>query len=510
MKIQDAKSDYYNHYFPSGGDNGFNTNGGNTNYRNFPVDNDWIVGLSWYYHTSHSTSWRWGLLGGDTGWARSLSARPVNYMTHLNTDYREAKLLPDHPYFELYKENITDKFYGEQSKPIGKTFTFHVQLAGDIRTPPSGVYYTDSEDATTRPTVRTWYSPHYTPACSADRGSECSLQNYPSPQWTTWTTIKEEGFKVDDAFDERQINIRFKFIDDSIDIDNLNITIIKFDKLIHNINVKNRWLLSDDKTNLTFFADTFELRSKPNAQGYFYDVTKGFSSLWNTLKSISLVDANYTLASDYNADDYIPPYREDLIESNGYIELNYNNPNEVYIGIEAGPAGLTIDWDDGTYDTYYESDHNLFASKQYESSDENRTIRIFGDVTRFGFDETMLQEETGSHTTKASILYANEKISSAKIQGMSTIRAFDNAFNNAKNATSIDIVDFDTLNVYSMHGVFWDCREITSLDVGNWITNDVIDMSFLFSGCNNLNSINGLDKLTTSKVKSFNSMFGGL
>jgi surface protein len=66
--------------------------------------------------------------------------------------------------------------------------------------------------------------------------------------------------------------------------------------------------------------------------------------------------------------------------------------------------------------------------------------------------------------------------------------------------------DFNTANVTSMQGMFFNCRNLTSLDLSALNTANVTDMSFMFDNCENLASLN-LSDLNTAKVTNMTSMF---
>ena len=63
-------------------------------------------------------------------------------------------------------------------------------------------------------------------------------------------------------------------------------------------------------------------------------------------------------------------------------------------------------------------------------------------------------------------------------------------FGECYRLTSLDISNFNTLNVTSMGGMFSGCTSLTSLNLSNFNTSNVIDMGGMFSGCTSLTSLN--------------------
>ena len=52
--------------------------------------------------------------------------------------------------------------------------------------------------------------------------------------------------------------------------------------------------------------------------------------------------------------------------------------------------------------------------------------------------------------------------------------------------TSLDLSNFNTINVNNMGVMFSYCSSLTSLGLSNFNTNNVTNMSYMFSGCSSL------------------------
>ena len=79
-------------------------------------------------------------------------------------------------------------------------------------------------------------------------------------------------------------------------------------------------------------------------------------------------------------------------------------------------------------------------------------------------------------------------------------------FKGLTNITRIEFINFDTSEVTSMYGMFYDCISITSLNLNNFDTSKVQRLDAMFYDCFSLESLD-LSKFNTSSVKSMNSLF---
>ena len=75
-------------------------------------------------------------------------------------------------------------------------------------------------------------------------------------------------------------------------------------------------------------------------------------------------------------------------------------------------------------------------------------------------------------------------------------------FHNCQKLTSLDLSSFDTINVNTMAYMFYNCKNLTTLDLSNFDTNKVTDMSVMFSYCKNLTTVKVIncDESTKNKI----------
>ena len=74
------------------------------------------------------------------------------------------------------------------------------------------------------------------------------------------------------------------------------------------------------------------------------------------------------------------------------------------------------------------------------------------------------------------------------------------------NLTTLDVSNFDTSKVTNMHNMFYNCRTLTTLDLSNFDTINVTDMYSMFASCSNLTTLD-LSNFNTNKVYNMNRVF---
>ena len=102
-------------------------------------------------------------------------------------------------------------------------------------------------------------------------------------------------------------------------------------------------------------------------------------------------------------------------------------------------------------------------------------------------------------------------LSNMDISGMTSMK---DMFRKDTSLTNITFGDnFNTANVTSMNGVFWDCNSLTSIDLSNFNTSSVTDINNMFAGCSSLTALD-LSNFDTSNVTSMgnpgNYSYGGM
>ncbi len=88
-------------------------------------------------------------------------------------------------------------------------------------------------------------------------------------------------------------------------------------------------------------------------------------------------------------------------------------------------------------------------------------------------------------------------------QGMSSM------FKNCSSLESIDLSNFDTKNVISMHSMFRGCSSLKKLDLTNFDTSSVRSMFEMFYDCSNLEKILVSDKWIINEGTNITYMFNG-
>ena len=80
-------------------------------------------------------------------------------------------------------------------------------------------------------------------------------------------------------------------------------------------------------------------------------------------------------------------------------------------------------------------------------------------------------------------------------------------FYNCGKLTSIDLSSFDTSNVTRLINLFYGCSSLVSLDLSSFNTSNLQYATSLFEGCNSLETLD-LSNFDMSKAKRYNYMFG--
>ena len=79
-------------------------------------------------------------------------------------------------------------------------------------------------------------------------------------------------------------------------------------------------------------------------------------------------------------------------------------------------------------------------------------------------------------------------------------------FENCENLTTLDVSNFNTVNVTNMSYMFNYCSSLKNLDVSNFDTSKVTDMNTMFKSCNNLTTLD-LSNFNTINVTNMYNMF---
>jgi len=90
--------------------------------------------------------------------------------------------------------------------------------------------------------------------------------------------------------------------------------------------------------------------------------------------------------------------------------------------------------------------------------------------------------------------------------GVSANLRSDYLFTNLTNATTINLLHFDTTNARNMNSMFQNCTNLTNLNISKFNTQYASDMQYMFSGLQNLTTLN-ISSLRTANVKTMANMF---
>ena len=154
------------------------------------------------------------------------------------------------------------------------------------------------------------------------------------------------------------------------------------------------------------------------------------------------------------------------------------------------------------------------------SKNNDNTIKMWynGADANGNYDITI-----GSNST----IYANPSSTSGLFSNLTNVTSIDlsnmdtsgmtsmrDMFRKDTSLTNITFGDnFNTANVTSMNGVFWDCNSLTSIDLSNFNTSNVTDINNMFAECSSLTALD-LSNLDTSNVTSMgnpgNFGYGGM
>ena len=109
------------------------------------------------------------------------------------------------------------------------------------------------------------------------------------------------------------------------------------------------------------------------------------------------------------------------------------------------------------------------------------------------------------------MFYGCSGLISLDVTNFNTVNVTDmsNMFCGCSGLISLDVTNFNTANVTSMSGMFYGCSGLISLDVTNFNTANVTNMRYMFKGCFKLKEIYVSDKFVTDDVIDSKDMFLG-
>ena len=106
-------------------------------------------------------------------------------------------------------------------------------------------------------------------------------------------------------------------------------------------------------------------------------------------------------------------------------------------------------------------------------------------------------------TSLEGLFYYCFSLKTLNLSNFNTINVTDmrNMFAFCSNLPTLDVSNFDTINVTSMYNMFYYCDKLTTLDLSNFNTINVTDMSYMFQGCNSLTTVKVINCDETTKNK---------
>ena len=109
----------------------------------------------------------------------------------------------------------------------------------------------------------------------------------------------------------------------------------------------------------------------------------------------------------------------------------------------------------------------------------------------------------------SSMFSSCSKLTSLDVTNFNTVnvKKMSRMFTGCSALTSLDVTNFNSENVTNMSYMFNKCSKLTSLDVSNFNTKKVTNMSFMFSYCSTLTTIYVNDKFVIDKVTNGSYMF---
>ena len=252
---------------------------------------------------------------------------------------------------------------------------------------------------------------------------------------------------------------------------------------------KEVYLASDKMNEITY-------GSKKILEHGFSNIIKWSGKRW--LLKNSYIDKEIRLGISYSYTDY--KVNEWGINRKGVAYLydgnvnSYYDLNKLYFWKEPKCKNISLNF---SYNYNYNDDH---TSPDFVNNIDFSDI----DFERITYLDKFIYGWDGLESVKLPDDFSKSK------------KSFRNLFSGSLNyyrkdgynkINSIDMANWDTINVTDMSGMFDGCAYLTSIDVSKWDTSNVTDMSGIFRGCSSLTSID-VSNLDTSNVTDMTYMFG--
>ena len=111
-------------------------------------------------------------------------------------------------------------------------------------------------------------------------------------------------------------------------------------------------------------------------------------------------------------------------------------------------------------------------------------------------------------TDMSSMFSSCRNLTTLDVSNFNTINVTNmyNLFYSCYSLKTLDVSNFNTINVTNMYGMFSSCEKLTTLDVSNFDTSNVTNMNRMFYSCSNLTTLD-LSNFNTSNVTDMGRMF---
>ena len=277
----------------------------------------------------------------------------------------------------------------------------------------------------------------------------------------------------------------------------------KFNKLKENI----IQLLEKIKLNKEN-CEIFENDNNNNYKKYYLDCLNYLNKKFEIDEKIKIID----LKGNYILCNYGIKEEEELTQIlNCYEEVNKENPNiegegnekEIRESCELYLNGNKIDY--------------CFKYKFPKKGEYSIKIKLIKKLKNlsflFGDCSSLLSIDLSNfqiiNIYNTECMFGNcSSITSLNLSNFNTSNVISMAgmFGNCCSLVSLNLSSFNTSNVKNMAGMFGNCSCLVSLDLSNFKTNNVTDMSGMFASCSSLESLN-LSNFNTDKVINMEFMF---
>jgi surface protein len=253
------------------------------------------------------------------------------------------------------------------------------------------------------------------------------------------------------------------------------------------------------------------------------------------------VEYHYTVAAYNDAGEGVPGTVSETTPSNAMV-LTFDTTLEAGTSVTLpllGTVDATVDWGDGTSNTYTTVDPLFGPRTKTYASEGTYTVRVTGTVTWFGRGvhnypnaAKLVSVSSFGYLGTTSLWGAFQQATnlvSVPAQLPPTVTSLAGTFQNASKFNDPNVLQWDTGNVTNMSNLFagatafhqpigtWDTSSVTNMasmfsgssfnqPIGTWDTSSVTNMAGMFSGSSFNQPIGTWD---TSKVTNMGSMFSG-